>query len=37
MDKMNEDRAESYRWVVMLIVILSVSVKDRGMEPFLSI
>jgi hypothetical protein len=28
MDKMNEDRVESYRWAVMLIVILSVLIKD---------
>jgi hypothetical protein len=33
---MNEDRVESYRWAVMLIVILSVLIKDWGMEPFLS-
>jgi hypothetical protein len=36
MDKMNEGWAESYRWAVMLIVIPSVSIKDGGMEHFLS-
>jgi hypothetical protein len=36
MDKMNEDRAKSYRWAVMLIVIPSMLIKDRGVEPFLS-
>jgi hypothetical protein len=25
---MNEDRVESYRWVVMLVVIPSVLIKD---------